>query len=69
MNRYKVTIKRLEKFYDDVIVDATTEAEARENADLLMSEGKYNFDYSKESRIVDEYIVEVKKLKTLPQNV
>jgi hypothetical protein len=69
MNRYQETIKRLETFYDDVLVDATSEAEARENADLLMSKRKYNFDYSKESRIIDEYIVEVKKVKTLSQNV
>ena len=56
-------------FYDDVQVIAAKKAEARENADLFMSDGKYYLDYSKESRIVDEYIVDVKKVKTLSQNV
>jgi hypothetical protein len=68
MYTYKVTIKRVEKFYDDVIVQATSKEEARKKADQLAENGEINFDYTKESRIIDEYIVEIRKVRLSVQN-
>jgi hypothetical protein len=67
MYDYKVTIKRVEKFYDDIIVQATSKEEARKKADLLAKNGYSNFDYTKESRIIDEYIVEIRKVRSSAQ--
>jgi hypothetical protein len=68
MHTYKVTIKRIEKFYDDVIVHATSKEEARTKANKLSENGEINFDYTKESRIIDEYIVEIRKVRLSVQN-
>jgi hypothetical protein len=47
MYTYKVTIKRVEKFYDVVIVHATSKEEARTKANKLSENGEINFDYTK----------------------
>ncbi len=62
MNQYRVTFKRIEKFYDSICTEASTEEEAREKANQLSINGDIIFDYSKESHILDEYIVEIEAL-------
>ena len=62
MNQYRVTFKRVEEFYQSVLVEASTQDEAREKADQLSTEGAIEFDYFKESDILEEYIVEVENL-------
>lgn len=59
MNQYKVTFKRVEEFYQTILVEALTQDEAREKADLLSSEGGIEFDYFKESVVLEEYIVDI----------
>ncbi len=62
MSKFKVTFKRIEKFYDSILVEASTKDEAREKANQLSENGEIEFDYLKESDIMDEYIVTIKKL-------
>lgn len=54
MNQYKVTFKRIEAFYESILVEASTEEEARNQADNMSNEGKIEFDYFKESDILDD---------------
>lgn len=62
MNQYKVTFKRVEAFYESIVVEASTEDEARDQADNLSNDGKIEFDYLKESDILDDYILDIEKL-------
>jgi hypothetical protein len=62
MNQYKVTFKRVEAFYESILVEASTEEEARNQADNLSNDGKIEFDYFKESDILDDYILDIEKL-------
>ena len=62
MNQYKVTFKRVEAFYESILVEASTEDEARDQADNLSNDGKIEFDYLKESDILDDYIFDIEKL-------
>ena len=62
MNQYRVTFKRVEAFYESILVEASTEEEARNQADNLSNEGKIEFDYFKESDIIDDYILDIEKL-------
>jgi hypothetical protein len=62
MNQYKVTFKRMEAFYESILVEASTEEEARDQADNLSNDGKIEFDYFKESDILDDYILDIEKL-------
>jgi len=62
MNQYKVTFKRVEAFYESILVEASTEEEARNRADNLSNDGKIEFDYFKESDILDDYILDIEKL-------
>lgn len=61
MNQFKVTFKRVEEFYQSIFVEALTEDEAREKADKLSLEGEIEFDYLKESDILEEYIIGIEK--------
>ena len=62
MNQYKVTFKRIEVFYQSILVEASTEDAAREQADKLSDDGMIEFDYFKESDILDDYILDIEKL-------
>ncbi|HEX4045632.1 MAG TPA: hypothetical protein VHZ76_08205 [Gammaproteobacteria bacterium] len=62
MNQYKVTFKRVEAFYESILVEASTEEEARNQADNLSNDGKIEFDYFKESDILDDYILDIEKI-------
>jgi hypothetical protein len=62
MNKYKVTFKRVEAFYESIFVEAATDEEAREQADKLSEDGMIEFDYLKESDILDDYILDIEKL-------
>jgi hypothetical protein len=62
MNQFQVTFKRVEAFYQTIIVEAPTLDEARGKADQLSSEGTIEFDYLKESDLLDEYIIDIEKL-------
>ena len=62
MNQYKVTFKRVEAFYESILVEASSEDEARDQADQLSNDGKIEFDYLKESDILDDYILNIEKL-------
>lgn len=62
MQQYRVTFKRVEVFYQDILVEASTQDQAREKADQLSEEGAIEFDYFKESDILEEYIVDVETL-------
>ncbi len=62
MNQFKVSFKRTESFYTEVLVEATSHEEARAKADQMSLEGEIEYDYFKESNIIDEYIYEVEKL-------
>lgn len=62
MNQYRVTFKRTESFYQDILIDASTHEEAREKAEKLSENGDIEFDYYKESDILDEYILDVAEL-------
>lgn len=59
MNQYRVTFKRIEEFYQSILVEASSQEEAREKAEQLSEEGAIEFDYFKELDILEEYIVEV----------
>lgn len=62
MNQFQVTFKRVEAFYQTIIVEAPILDEARGKADQLSSEGTIEFDYLKESDLLDEYIIDIEKL-------
>ena len=62
MNQYRVTFKRVEEFYQTILVEAATQDEAREKADKLSENGAIEFDYFKESDILEEYIVDVENV-------
>ena len=62
MNQYKVTFKRTEVFYHPILVEASTQDEAREKAEVLASESAIEFNYLNESDIIDEHIIDVEKL-------
>jgi hypothetical protein len=62
MNQYKVTFKRVEEFYQSVLIEAPTQDEARKKANELPEEGAIEFDYFKESDILEELIIDVEKL-------
>lgn len=61
MNEFKVTFKRTEAFYQTITVQALTAEEARQKADKLSNEGVIEYDYFKESDLIDEYIIDVIK--------
>lgn len=62
MNEFIVTFKRIEAFYQPIIVNASTHEEARTKADKLSVEGAIEYDYLKESDVIDEYIIDVEQL-------
>lgn len=62
MNEFKVTFKRTEAFYQTITVEALTAEEARSKADALSNEGAIEYDYSKESDLIDEYILDIEKI-------
>jgi hypothetical protein len=62
MNQYKVTLKRVEEFYQTILIEAPTQDKARQKADQLSSDGEIEFDYLKESDILEEYIVDIETL-------
>ncbi len=62
MNQYRVTFKRVEAFYQAILVTASNPSEAHEKAEELASDGAIEFDYLKESDIMDEHIIDVEKL-------
>ncbi len=62
MNQYKVTFKRTEVFYETVLVNGTTEDEARATADKMSEDGEICFDYFKESDVLEEHIVDIEKI-------
>jgi hypothetical protein len=62
MNQYRVTFKRTEVFYQDIVVEASTQDEARGKADQFSIGGAIEFDYCKESDVIDEYILEIEKI-------
>lgn len=62
MNQFEVTFRRIEAFYQTIIVEASTLDEARDKADQLSLDGTIEFDYMKESYLVDEYIFDIEKL-------
>jgi len=62
MNEFKVTLKRLEVFYQTIIVTASNAEEARSKADALSLDGAIEYDYFKESNIIDEYICDLEKI-------
>lgn len=62
MNQFEVTFRRIEAFYQTIIVEASTLDEARDKADQLSLDGTIEFDYLKESDLVDEYIFDIEKL-------
>lgn len=62
MNQYKVTFKRVEAFYESIFVEAANEEDARNQADNLSNDGQIEFNYFKESDILDDYIFDIKKL-------
>lgn len=61
MNEFKVTFKRTKAFYQTITVQALTAEEARQKADKLSNEGAIEYDYFKESDLIDEYIIDVIK--------
>jgi hypothetical protein len=61
MNQYKVTFKRVEAFYESILVEAATVDEARDQAAKLSNEGEIEFDYLKESDILEDYILDIEK--------
>ncbi len=63
MSQFKVTFKRIEAYYQTIIVDAPTRKEARDKADILSCEGIIEFDHlSEESDLLDEYIICVEEM-------
>ncbi|MHB1949559.1 MAG: hypothetical protein ACYCQI_15780 [Gammaproteobacteria bacterium] len=62
MSEFKVTFKRTEAFNSTIVIDAQTADEARSKADVLSCEGAIEFDYFKESDLIDEYILDVEKV-------
>ena len=62
MNEFRVTFKRTEAFYQTITVQALTIEEARNKADELSCEGKIEYDYLKESDILDEHILDIEKV-------
>ncbi len=62
MNQYKVTFKRTEVFYETILVNGTTEDEARETADKMSEDGEIGFDYFKESDVLEEHIVDIEEI-------
>jgi ribosomal protein S18 len=62
MNQYKVTFKRVGAFYESIFIEASSEEEARQQADNLSDKGEIEFDYCKESDILDDYILDVEKI-------
>lgn len=62
MDQFEVTFRRIEAFYQTIIVEASTLDEARDKADQLSLDGTIEFDYLKESDLVDEYIFDIEKL-------
>ncbi|GEM_PF-2594082 len=62
MNKFEVTFKRIEAFYETITLDALTAEEARKKADALSCQGAIAYDYFKESDLLDEYILRVEKI-------
>lgn len=62
MRQYKVTFKRVEEFYQSILIEALDEEKAREIADKLSIEGKIEFDYLKESDLLEEHLIDVEEI-------
>lgn len=62
MNEFKVTFKRIEAFYQTITVHALNAEEARDKADELSNHGAIEYDYFKESDLIDEHILDVEKV-------
>lgn len=61
MNEFKVTFKRVETFYQTVIVQALTLNDARNKANTLSEEGMIAYDAFSESDLIEEYILDIEK--------
>ena len=59
MKQYQITFKRVEAFYQTIIIETETQEEARVKADQLSFEGEIGFDYFKESDVLEEYIIDI----------
>lgn len=62
MSQYKVTFKRIEAFYETILVDGQSTEEARAHAEQLSMNGDIYFDYCKESDLLDEHIINIEKV-------
>lgn len=62
MNEFRVTFKRIEAFYQTITVHALTAEEAHKKADELSIHGEIEYDYLKESDLIDEHILDVEKI-------
>jgi len=62
MNNFIVTFKRIEAFYESIVIKASDEEKAREKAYQLSEDGQIEFDYLKESDVLEEYIDSIEKL-------
>jgi hypothetical protein len=62
MNEFKVTFKRIEAFYETITIQALTAEEARNKADELSIQGAIEYDYLKESDLLDEHILDIEKI-------
>lgn len=62
MNEFRVTFKRIEAFYKTITVAASDLEDALAKADALSFDGAIEFDYFKESDLIDEYILDVAKV-------
>lgn len=62
MNEFQVTFKRMEAFYETITIQAATAEEARNAAEKLSNEGAIEYDYFKESDLIDEHIIRVEKI-------
>jgi len=61
MNRYEVTFKSIELLYQSIFIEASTEDEARAEANRLSTEGVLEFKYA-ESETIEESIVSIEKI-------
>jgi hypothetical protein len=62
MNEFKVTFKRIEAFYETITVEASDFEDARAKANALSFDGAIEFDYFKESNLIDEHILDIEKV-------
>ncbi len=62
MNIYQVTFRRLEAFYETIIVEALNSDEARDKACALSEEGAIKYDFREESDVIEEYIFDIEKI-------